>query len=366
MRCSFYILPLQQSGLLAPVQILKASPGLKMEKQSNTEMILTTIVELSERTKITAHPGDKWKAGYATLSRVAQNKSGWRNVHISKRSFEKLAEHLPSLDEALKEKSTQYQLMLTRKQHVLTTCFQREGKEPIHYVSFMHPTEERDFLNGVEEVNHAKTINVTEEEFAKLKSHLDLLLKVVKSKNATAESEESPMLDGFRWLFRQSGERSTKIFPSEQCCLEDARQHFRQQNPKPLGCAFETLYDFTPMQVQRPSKLELIEHVAYCMILQNLESMCANVDDGPPCAEDVDMAIAHLDKAMLSAFAKKLMLQLKYRQVYLASELVQVFLYVQGLEKLKNVIVKHHQPGCGQLYTRLLDHCFCQACEEMK
>ena len=337
-----------------------------MEKQPNTEMILTTIVELSERTKITAHPGDKWKAGYVTLSRVAQNKTGWRNVHISKRSFEKFAEHLSSLDEALKEKSTQYQLMLTRRQHVLTTRFQRDDRDPIHYVSFMHPTEERDFLSGAEEMNHAKTINVTEEEFARIKLNLDLLLKVVKSKNATAENEESPMLDGFRWLFRQSGERSSKIFPSEQCCLEDARQHFREQNPKPLGCNFETLYDFTPVQVQRPSKLELIEHVAYCMTLQNLENMNANVDDGPPRAEDVDRAITHLDNSMLFAFAKKLLVQLKYRQVYLASELVQVFLYVQGLEKLKNVIVKHQQPGCGKLYTRLLDHCFSQACEEMK
>ena len=337
-----------------------------MEKQPNTEMILTTIVELSERTKITAHPGDKWKAGYVTLSRVAQNKTGWRNVHISKRSFEKFAEHLSSLDEALKEKSTQYQLMLTRRQHVLTTRFQRDDRDPIHYVSFMHPTEERDFLSGAEEMNHAKTINVTEEEFARIKLNLDLLLKVVKSKNATAENEESPMLDGFRWLFRQSGERSSKIFPSEQCCLEDARQHFREQNPKPLGCHFETLYDFTPVQVQRPSKLELIEHVAYCMTLQNLEHMNANADDGPPEANDVDRAIAHLENSMLVAFARKLMAQLKYKQVYLASELVQVFLYVQGLERLKNVIVKHQQPGCGKLYTRLLDHCFCQACEEMK
>ena len=85
--------------------------------------------------------------------------------------------------------------MLTRKQHVLTTVFQRKDKDPIYFVSIMHPVQEREVLTGQEEVNHAKTINLNEVEYQKLKDSQDLLLYVIRSRNATAENEESAMLD---------------------------------------------------------------------------------------------------------------------------------------------------------------------------
>ena len=338
-----------------------------METQTTPELIPTTVVELSEKTKVTAHPGDKWKAGYVTLSRSAQNKTGWRNVHISKKSFEKFVEHLPSLDEAIREKSSQYQLMLTRKQHVLTTRFQREGKESLHYVSFMHPTEERDSLNGAEEVNHAKTVNLTESEFTNLKNEAENLLKVVRSKNAVSENEESATIDGFRWLFRQTGERSAKICLNERECAQDARQHFQGLPSSPQTSNYENLYDYVPVRLQRPSKLEVIENIAYLMIVENLRDMDESMsEDEPPIPDNIRVAALCLDTTMLYALTKKILNQLKYKQLYMTSELVQIFLYVDGLIRVKSLLLKHIQPGGGKLYSRLLQHCFLTAIDELK
>ena len=336
-------------------------------KESETTPTLT--LELSDKSKVIAHPGDKWKAGYVTLSRAAQNRTGWRNVHISKKAFEKFAENLPSIDEAIREKSVQYKLMLTRKQHVLTTRFIREGKEPIHYVSFMHPVEECDSMHAAAEVNHAKTINLTESEFITLKGEIDLLLKVVRSKNSVAENEESRLIDGFRWQYKVTGERCPRICLTQRDCYEDSRNHFRALvcPPPPQMSNFEDLYEYLPVQMIRPSKLELIEHIAYRLVEKNLREVFDHrEDEGPPSEGDVQISCMGVDNTMLVSLTKKLLQQLKYRQVYLASELVQIFLYVQGLERVKNNFVKYIQPGGGMLYTRLIDHCFLLAMDEMK
>ena len=67
------------------------------------------------------------------------------------------------------------------------------------------------------------------------------------------------------------------------------------------------------------------------MIVKNLQDMNdAMCDEEPPSADNVWLAELCLDNAMLFALTKKLSNQLKYRQVYMAGELVQIFLYVQG------------------------------------
>ena len=340
------------------------------EKTSPAEPILTIVVQLSDKSRLTVHPGDKWKSGYVTLSRVSKNKNGWRNVHISKKSFEKLAENFSNLEEALKEKSTRYQLMLTRKQHVLTTKFQREGKEPIHYVSFIHPTEEKDILDRGEEINHAKTINLNEHEFQGLKNNLDRSLKVVRSKNISHENEESIMLDGYRWSFRKTGERSRMIFLTQTACVHDARQHYeRVIKERPGGedmeCEIDSLYDCMPVQVRRPSKLQLIEHIAYILLIKGLENDGVCVDDNPPDGPQLRKAMFFFDYSVLTAIVKRLLLRLKYKQIYLTGELVQLFRYVNGMERVENTLCKHETPGCGQLYPRLLNHCFGSIYEEL-
>ena len=212
-------------------------------------------------------------AGYITLSRAAQNKSGWRNVHISKRSFEKFVEHLPVFEEAMQNK-TKHQLMLTRKQHVVTTQLVREGKETLYFVSVMHPTEEKETLQLSDSINHAKTINLNCEEFGKLILNKNLLVQTRSS--TPAENEESALIDGFRWLYRQTGERSNKIFLTRDECITDARYHYIKLNlyefhAQPDEHQHESHYNFTPIQVQRPSKLELIEHLAYAIYCATIE-----------------------------------------------------------------------------------------------
>ena len=320
---------------LLPLQPSTSAMYSDKQGSSGSETIQTTIVELSEKSRAIAHPGDKWKPGYLTLSRKAQNKNGWRTVHISKKSFEKLVENFSGLDEALREKSIRYQLMLTRKQHVLTTVFQRDERDPLYYVSIMHPVQERDVLTGQEEVIHAKTINLSEDEYQKLKDSQDLLLHVVRTRNSTSESDESAMLDGYRWLSRKNGQLSNKIFTNEKDCCDDARRHNihdqgAMYNAQSMDCEDEPLYEYIPVQVQRPSKLELIEHVAYLMIIECLDSKFNIQYDDYPSSDDVDKALAMFDNATLCGISKRLLLRLKYKQLYLCKDLCKFSYLLMG------------------------------------
>ena len=341
---------------------------------SASSAIVDKVVQLSEKTKITAHPGDKWKAGYVTISRVVPtSRSGFRHVHISKKAFEKFTENIQNIDEAFKDKSSQYQLMLTRKQFVLTTRFEREGKETLYYVSFMHPVEEKEVLTGEEEMNHAKTINLSEQEFELLKSVQQSLLVVVRSKNSSVDNEESVMIDGFRWLNKVNGERSTKIFLTEHQCSKDAESHHGQADKElfsgePMDDDFDykTYYVIEPVQLQRPTKLELIEHVVYCLVKENLKKDNLDTETESPNPADVDKAWKDVSVSLLCALVRRVLTQLKYKNVYLANELVQVFLYVRGVERVKDLFVNHLYPGFGHLYPRLIDSCFCTVYQQIR
>ena len=85
-----------------------------------------------------------------------------------------------------------------------------------------------------------------------------------------------------------------------------------------------------------------------------------------PCKDKVNSVLACFDKDNLTAVTKKVLGLLRYKNLYLTNELVQIFMYVPGIERVKNTLAKHIQPGGGKLYTRLLDYCCDVACNEMK
>ena len=77
-----------------------------------------------------------------------------------------------------------------------------------------------------------------------------------------------------------------------------------------------------------------------------------------PSSYDVYKAIDVFDNAALCSMSKRLMLRLKYKHLYLCDDLVQIFLFVNGLDKVKNSIIAHQEPGNGQLYPGLIEYCF--------
>lgn len=317
---------------------------------------------LSEKTKTVAHPGDRWKAGYVTLSRVAKNKTGWRNVHVSKRSFEKLCENFEVIKEALANK-THYHLMLTKKQHILTTRFQPEGKPALLYVSILHPVQDTEELRPHDEVNHAKTINLSVEEFTKFTELHQQLLDVVKSKVAPTDNDESLNIDCFRWTSKENGQRSSKIFLTRQECSIDATHHYFEMNRdhfqgQPMEYDHESAYNFDSVEIPRPGKLEVIEHLAYAMVTQSLKAKGIEVEKSPPSEKDVLQAIEHFDLVFFKVLARKVLTKLSYKNLYLTGDFVGIFMYTVGLSKAHQCLVKHSQSCSGKLYTRLLDHCF--------
>ena len=238
----------------------------QLQQSTNSEVINMTCI-LGEKTKVTAHPGDKWKAGYFTFYRVASTKNAWRSVHLSKRAFEKFCENIENIHEAVKNHSV-YQLMLNKKQHVLISHFKREGHDTLYYVSILHPTTEQENLTNDTEINHAKTINLSTTEFEKLKDSLTELIEVVRSKVEKPEEQESSLIQGFRWRAKDTGERCDKIYIDLIRCKKDAAEdyvnkHSEQMQTAPIGFSTESFYEYDTVLINRSSKLELIEHMVY-------------------------------------------------------------------------------------------------------
>ena len=337
-------------------------------KAGNSNNVSTTVVLLSNKTKVTAHPGEKWKAGYLTISRVNLSKCGWRNVHISKRAFEKFAEHSELITRSLKDKQ-QYQVMLNKKQHVMTTRFERGEQPSLYYVSILHPITEKESLKAGDEVNHAKTINLSVEEYAKFESELKDLLAVVRSKS-TNDNDETAAIKGFRWIYKDTKNRSPKVFPTREQCSKDAERHFLQMKSEeypdqPMEYEYESHYEFQEVEAQRCTKLEVIEHLMRCFLWSALIGMEIDMSGGPPTLTQVEECIEKFDKPLFANIVKKILLQLRYKNAYLASELVDLFLYLKGMDKVRDAIVAHKTMS-SSLFTRLLDHCYDDVCDQME
>lgn len=363
---------LEEKMASAQLKIIDLKTGAVAGDVGKSTSVLKSSVtyDLSEKTKVTAHPGDKWKAGYMTFARMSQVKSGWRNVHLSKTSFEKLGKELTAFQDTLKSKG-EHKVMLTKKQHVITTRFTREGKDTLYYVSIMHPTQEKEDLTPKDAVNHAKTINLSSDEFDMFVSVYEKLAEVVKSRASTGENDEAAMIDGFRWICKHTGTRSTKIFLSLQDCTADAYSHHFNANKEVLQAQpmesddLEANFDFFTMTVDRPSKLEVIEHLAYATVLRNIMDMNVETDSAPPSEETVNDVLERFDRAAFAALVKKVLMKLVYKNLYLTGELISIFMYFEGMEKVKTNLVKHTASCSGKLFTRLVDSCFDIVYDEM-
>ena len=325
---------------------------------------------LGERTKVIAHPGDKWKAGYFTFSRLATSRNSWRSTHLSKRAFEKFCENIENIHEAIKNHAV-YQLMLNKKQHILISHFKREGQETLYYVSILHPTTEHENLTNDTEINHAKTINLSVSEFEKLKINVAELIEVVRSKVEKPDEQESTLIQGFRWKAKDTGERCDKIFIDLLRCKKDAEEdyinkHSEQMQTAPASFSIESFYEYETVHINRSSKLELIEHMVYRTLQMELLVMSIDIRITPPSYREVDTAIHNMEKSFIRQLVKQALIQLKYRNVYMVNELIDIFFYTQGMELVKETLKRHKvSPSCLP-FARLLNGSYQVITESMK
>lgn len=324
------------------------------------------VINLSEKTKVTAHPGNRWKTGYLTVSRASQVKSGWRNVHVSKKSFEKLGLHLSHFQDAVKA-GTEYQQMLTKKQHVLTSRFSRQGKDTLHYVSLMHPVKEQDAIKPYDDVNHSKTINLNVDEFEKFCEAYEKLSDVVKSKTNIGENDEVTQLVGYRWTHKKTGDRCPVIFLSLKECESDSTIHYFQEGGfqgQPMDYEYQGNYDYYKVPIDRPMKMEVIEHLAYRYLYNILITMDAEAAAKRE-EKTISSGVEQFNYYFFKVLVKKVLTKLSYKNVYLTGELVDMFAYMGCMEKVKTCLQKREASVTGKIFTLLVDQCFNDVYEDM-
>ena len=318
---------------------------------------------LSLNCRAIAHAALKYKTGYLTISRYNSNTDKWRNVHIARKSVEKLIEESGKLLEALRN-SGEYQVRLTKKQFFMILKFQKCGREPLYYASILHPLEEQESITSETPCNHIKTINMTLDEFEKLHESLPKLLEVMKTPREQsgneqhAEDENSEVVTGYRWAMLDMGRRSNAIFLTKHTCEKNALAYLESLPDELKKTEADTKFNITTLDVPLPSKIEIVEHVTYSEILRRTGLSMADLCIEPPAYEVVKTAISQLKKHEIVHIVSSVCAMLKHTRLYLISDIYDIFLYMGGIEKVTNSIMKHVVSMSGKLFARLLDACY--------
>ena len=134
----------------------------------------------------------------------------------------------------------------------------------------------------------------------------------------------------------------------------------------PIGFSTESFYEYDTVHINRSSKLELIEHMVYRTVQMDLLAMSIDIRLTPPGYQEVDTAIRDMETSFIRQVVKQALIQLKYRNVYLANELIDIFFYTRGIDLVKETLMRHKvSPSCLP-YVRLLDGSYQVITESMK
>ena len=317
---------------------------------------------LSLTCRAIAHSALKYKTGYLTISRYNTTTDKWRNVNIAKKSVEKLSIESGNLLEALRN-SGEFQVRLTKKQFFMICKFQKAGREPLYFASILHPQEEQETLDSDTPCNHIKTINMTLEEFEKLHEALDKLLEVMKTPRSqaagqTEDCEDREFVTGYRWVMLGMGRRSMSIFLTKQACEKNALAYLESLPDDMKKTDADSKFTINTVDVQLPTKIEIIEHVTYNEVLRLTGLSMADLGIEPPPPELVKTSIARLKKQDIVHIASSVCAMLRHSRLYLISDIYDIFLYMGGIEKVTKTLMNHVVSMSGKLFARLLDACY--------
>ena len=312
-------------------------------------------VRLSENTRVVAHAAQQSKAGYITISRVRKDTQRWRNVHISKRSFEKLRTNAAYLLEGA-EKKEYRQVCLTKKQFLTVTRFEREGMATLFFISIMHPTTECENLGEDTEYHHNKTINMSTAEFEKFILHMDSLKNAMETVDETSkqsEVDESETICVYRF------KRNSKLYPStslsayptkEECAA--ALSQFTEAHD------FMTEEDYTIFSedIFRLSKVRVLEYVYFRLVLQKTGVPIEDLWLRTATSEEVDQAMKEVTKLEVVTIATVLGCKLNYKRLYMLNELFDIMVYGVGLDRLRNLCLSKDLSPTSNSFQNLLEY----------
>ena len=313
---------------------------------------------LSEHTRVIAHAAQQYKSGYVTVSRYSCDTSKWRNVHIAKKSFEKLKEASTEFQNAL-VKGEAKQLSLTKRQFVMITKFERSDKEPVHYISFLHPKTEQETLTDVRECHHSKTINLRKEEYEIFHGAMDNIYQVIitppkDGKGDTANPEEAVTVKAYQWSVEMRGMKSHTLFPTRKDC-DDSVKGYLAGLPTD-GQKYE--YVIIELDVHRASKMEILEHVFCNQVLDKTGHSWSDLMLQCPTRDEIEDALLKVTKNDILRIAERIAVSLNHKRLYFMSDVYDIFVYIGGIERSKETLAQCTVSPPTELTFRLLDFCY--------
>ena len=316
---------------------------------------------LSEKTRVIAHAALQYKTGYITISRYNDDTGKWRNVHIAKKSFEKIRESADNLLDAIVNRQAMEQ-RLTKKQFLMITKFQKHDKEELYFLSILHPKVEQESIASVTEFLHSKTINLRREEFEKLHASLDKIDHVISTPQSGGNDsdkykhlEECPTVKCYRWSIEKRGLKSLNVYMDHEQC-EMAVQNYIQSSPGEDNDP--SSYTIEAVQLLRPSKLEITQRVYYNVLLKETGYDVDDMTIMPPSAALVRETIEEkVTKVNVLRIVEAVSSMLNHKRLYFLSEIYDIFTYVDGIAKIEEQVVKSVTPS-ELVSERLIDSCY--------
>ena len=313
---------------------------------------------LSEHTRVIAHAAQQYKSGYVTVSRYSTDTSKWRNVHIAKKSFEKLKESRVELNNALLN-GEEKQVSLTKRQFVMITKFQRTDKEPQYYVSFLHPKTEQEKLTNTADCHHSKTINLRKEEYGKFQEAMDNIYQVITTQPKEGEGsavnlDEAVTIKAYQWNVEKRGMKSHTLFPTRKDC-EDSVKGYLAGLPDE-----DQKYDYTvnELEIHRAGKMEILEQVFCNQVLDKTGYSWTDLMLHSPTYDEIEQSIIKVTKNEVLRIAERIAVTLNHKRLYFMSDVYDIFLYVGGLNHVKEVLTKSYVSPPDELSGRLIEFCY--------
>ena len=320
---------------------------------------------LSEKTRVVGHSAFQYKSGYMTVSRYNESTTKWRSVHLAKKSCSILLEQTAALLTAL-DSGESKQVKLTRRQFVMMTKFRKTGAcEDIRYISLLHPYTEVDTLENAKDCNHAKTINLTREEFVKLAESLPKLMeKMGTPREQKSEPDETETVRAYRWLMTYTGMTSQSLFLTPEMCKSSVLIHLTAEVTEavPMDDVFD--YKIIPEEVPRPSKIVIVEQVYYTLLLEKIFIPMNELLQKPPSMKMLREANSRLKKSEVVEVSTSIAAKLGNKRLYLVPEAFDYFDFVCGREKVMTDISDNGISCNRALHARLIDACYIYVCKQ--
>ena len=320
---------------------------------------------LSDKTRAVAHSAFDYKTGYMTLARYNESTTKWRSVHLAKKSCSILMEEAPSLLTAM-DTGDFKQVKLTRRQFLMTTKFQKTGGgEDMMFISLLHPFTETDSVQNTKDCNHAKTINLNKEEFVKLIEFMPKLMdKMGTPREQKKEEDESATIRAYKWVMPDRFTSSVGLFPTPELCRRSVMAYLTSIVTEYVPVDDDFKFDIIPVDLERPSKINIVEHVYYTLLLEKTGIPMSDLMLETPSMEILKKADALLLKNEVVEVSTAVAAKLANKRLYLVPEAFDLFSYMSGKDKVMYYIVKNGISSSKKLYARLIDTCYMFTCKQ--